>query len=145
MWQAMKEVCAKLPVEKRSSGPTQILSDIFEADAVYEHEQLGWRATDDGSQRLGLGLYYDGLNCVNPLGAFAGLHTIGLFYIQIYNLPQDQRQCLTHTMPVCIAFEHDCKYYGMEQVISGYVRHGDRIVKESYDTGTSIGVPATEA
>jgi hypothetical protein len=63
-----------------------------------------------------VGLYYDGLNCVNTLGAFPGTHTVGLFYMQIYNLPQDQRQSMSNTLLVCVGYEDEMKYYAMEQV-----------------------------
>ena len=84
-------------------------------------------------------LYYDGVNCVNQLGAFSGSHTLGMFYLQIYNLPQEQRQRIQNTFLVCIGYEHEIKYYGMEQVISGYIRRGNSIETEDYYTGTSIG------
>lgn len=119
--------------------PVEIISDIFEADYVYEHPELGHRACCDGSKRVACGLYYDGVNCVNQLGAFSGTHTLGMFYLQIYNLPQEQRQRIQNTFLVCIGYEHEIKYYGMEQVISGFIRRGDSIEKEDYYTGTSIG------
>lgn len=117
----------------------QIYSDIFDGDYIYEHAELGWRAEPDGSGRCAFGLYYDGLNCVNTLGAFSGTHTIGLFYLQIYNLPQDQRQTLSNLFLVCIAYEHDAKYYGMEQIIAGTIRMNDgQVISEPYG-GSSIG------
>jgi hypothetical protein len=59
---------------------------------------------------------------VNALGAFSGTHTLGLFYMQIYNLPQDKRQQLQHVFLVTVSYEHDVKHYGMEQLISGTIR-----------------------
>ena len=113
---------------------------------MYEHSELGWQAEPDGSSRIGFGLYYDGVNAVNPLGAFSGTHTLGMFYIQVYNLPQDRRQQLQHVFLVGAAYEHDVKYYGMEQCISGIIRHLDgTTVQEDYATGTSIGRAAALA
>jgi hypothetical protein len=108
-----------LPRKKRSEddGPTELFADILDADFVYEHPELGWRAEDDGSKRCACGLYYDGLNCVNPLGAFSGTHTLGLFYIQWYNLPQDQRQNMNNIHLVCIGYEDEIKAYGAEQAL----------------------------
>ena len=108
---------------------------------MYEHPELGWQAEPDGSTRCGFGLYYDGVNCVNQLGAFSGTHTLGMFYVQVYNLPQDKRQQMQYMFLAGVAYEHDVKYYGMEQCISGIIREADgSMIKEDYVTGTSIGV-----
>ena len=120
----MQERARELPVRERD-GPVELLSDIFDADFIYNHEELGWQAEDDGSTRFAFGLYYDGVNAVNPLGAFSGTHTLGMFYLQVYNLPQDKRQQQAYTFLVSAAYEHDVKYYGMEQCISGIIRNRD--------------------
>lgn len=138
-WKAIRKSCEQLPVKKRT-GPVELYSDIFDGDYIYNHPELGWRATPDGSCRLAFGLYYDGLNCVNTLGAFSGTHTIGLFYLQVYNLPPEMRQTLGNLFLVSVCYEHHAKYYGMEQLISGTVRMDDgRVIREPYNTGTSIG------
>ena len=137
----MQASFAALPRKKRGAndGPTLIYSDIMDAEFVYNHPELGWRGSDDGSKLCGVGLYYDGLNCVNALGAFSGTHTLGLFYMQVYNLPQDQRQTMQNMQLVCIGYEDEIKYYGAEQVMCGRVRYADgRVVEEPWESGTSI-------
>ena len=57
----MQERARELPVRERD-GPVELLSDIFDADFIYNHEELGWQAEDDGSTRFAFGLYYDGVN-----------------------------------------------------------------------------------
>ena len=67
--------------------------------------------------RCAFGAYLDGINCVNPIGAFTGLHSLCMFYVQLYNLPSDQRQRFSNIFLVTVAYEHEAKDFSMQQVL----------------------------
>ena len=85
----------------------------------------------DGSVRLAFVLYYDDVEVVNALGAFTGVHKLGLFYWSVVNLHQSERMALHNIHLATVALESDISYYGIAQIVSGVIGEPD--------TGSSIG------
>ena len=119
-WEALEKSFTKLPLRKARRVSRQVLSDVFHGKYVQQHEELGFEAEDDGSRKCAFGAYLDGINCVNPLGAFSGRHTLCMFYVQLFNLPPEQRQRFSNIFLVCVAYEHEAKDFGMQQVLMRY-------------------------
>eukprot|EP00965_Chrysotila_dentata_P037945 1261129-Pleurochrysis_carterae.AAC.1 len=101
--------------------------------------------------RLAIGLYYDGVETVNPIGAARGSlcspyslaillycikrqscclmllaagNALGCFYVVLFNLDPAIRIALPYIIPVTIALENDMKHYGPCAIVSGANRAG---------------------
>ena len=136
-WAALQESRARWPC--RGADPST-LADISDGSFCRSHPELGVDAEDDGSMRLAFGLYNDGIEVVNPLGAFIGRHHIDVYYLQIFNLPPDVRQSFDNILLVAIALSDDVKYYGHEQILTGTIHHTPPTAtyRECTKTGTSL-------
>ena len=79
VWPALRASMELYPCR----GPEQEeLSDFAHGSFCRSHEFLGVGAEDDGSFRMGYGLYNDGIEMVNPLGSFiqAGITWTAIIY-----------------------------------------------------------------
>jgi hypothetical protein len=112
--------------------PSPVYFDIPDGSAFRNHPELGDYVHPDGSMKVCLLLYYDGLGTTNPLGAFAVKHNVGCFYYAIVNLHASIRMALPYIQLVTVAYETDIKYFGMELVICGPT-------DEDEATGSSFG------
>eukprot|EP00965_Chrysotila_dentata_P108910 3598442-Pleurochrysis_carterae.AAC.1 len=68
--------------ETNSSGKDVIYSDVVDGAFFRDHPQpgekmLGKEAAPDSTLHVGLIIYYDELEAVNPLGACTGVHEMG--------------------------------------------------------------------
>lgn len=66
-------------------------------------------------------LYYDELECKNPLGDVSGVYKLGMFYFTISNLPRKYNSSLQNIFLVGIIFVEDVKLYGLDKVLNQIV------------------------
>ena len=115
-----------------SPHPVTVYKDIPDGSCFRDHPELGPSADrSDGAVRLAFILYYDDVEVVNALGAFTGVHKLGLFYWSIINLSSGERMGLNNIHLATVALESDISYYGIEQIVSG--------APNEPDDGSSIG------
>ena len=111
-----------------------VFHDISDGAVFQEHPELGVEADrSDGALRLGFILYYDEVEVCNALGAFTGVHKIGLFYWALLNLPANKRMDLCNIHLATVVFDSDMSYYGAAQIVSGAPG------EPNYPEGSSIG------
>jgi hypothetical protein len=129
----LRELMAQWATQQPNAGDSvRVYVDLADGSIMRNHPELGVSADQsDGAVRLAFILYYDDVEVVNALGAFTGVHKLGLFYWALVNLPPDERMSLNNIHLATVALESDIRYYGIDQIVSG--------PPFEPDTGSSIG------
>ena len=137
----LQEAAASWANPKKGESKT-VFVDISDGSILQEHPELGVSADrSDGAVRLGFILYYDDVEVVNALGAFTGVHKLGLFYWALLNLDPSERMVLSNIHLATVALQSDIAYYGVEQIVSGPPSEPDWHLEGAWGTerGSSIG------
>ena len=133
LWNQLRQA-ADSWAEPKAGDSLNVFHDISDGAVFREHPELGVQADrSDGAVRTGFILYYDEVEVCNALGAFTGVHKIGLFYWALLNLPAHKRMDLCNIHLATVVLDSDMSYYGAAQIVSGV--QGE----PNYPEGSSIG------
>ncbi|KAL2083090.1 hypothetical protein ACEWY4_020863 [Coilia grayii] len=99
-----------------SSGSKDVLKDVWDGKNMAENELFH----TEGSS-LGLILYQDAFEVVNPLGSGRKKHKILAMYLTLADLMPHNRSSTDQMQLVLLCKEHDFKYFGQDLVMGTLV------------------------
>ena len=117
--QKLRSASDSWAAEGPSPGETRtIYCDIPDGEVMRTHP--GLTVAQEGSDAsLAVILYYDDLEVCNPLGAFHGIHKLGMFYWALVNIEPESRMAFHNMHLMTVALASDINYYGIKQTVSG--------------------------
>lgn len=123
-------------IEHEEPSPDGILSSFVDGQYCKNHAFFS-----RFPRALKLGLYYDELEIVNPLGSKTTIHKLGCFYYKILNLPSHMQSELSAIHVLVICCDADVKKYGFEPILEPFLQ--DLLKLESED-GVNIQINGEE-
>ena len=99
-----------------------------------------WNETE--SMKLGIILYHDDFNVVNPLGNKTSKCKVLAFYFVLGNLPAKYRSCLTDIHIVSLVPARLIGKYGYDKVLEPLIKDLKTLETQGLDIGFEGGKPA---